>query len=251
MSGAFFATYILLYFGGSFFRGHATLWNAGHPGLFDAATPLTTLFMATHLLSGAGILLLGPIQLLTRPRGTVSLLHRCAGRLYVLLAVIVGVVGLTFTLVKGTVGGPPMTFAFGISGVLILVAAERTFTYARARRTELHRTWAIRLFALAIGSWVYRMEYGLWYLAGLRHVGHTSTFTGWFDQIMNFFFYVPNLIVAEWIIRKWETIDRPARRFGAAAVLLTTSILVGVVTASVVAGRWAPRVVKALTVSAH
>ena len=71
---------------------------------------------------------------------------------------------------------------------------------AMARRIDVHRAWAIRLFALAIGSWLYRMGYGFWFLfAG--EVGHTDEFSGWFDYIMDFAFFVPPLIVAEMFIR--------------------------------------------------
>ena len=59
-----------------------------------------------------------------------------------------------------------MDIGFGLYGALMVLAAIQTFRYARARSLSRHRTWALRLFALAIGSWLYRMDYGFWLLLG-------------------------------------------------------------------------------------
>ena len=83
-----------------------------------------------------------------------------------------------------------MDVGFGLYGVLTAAAAVETYRHARARRLDNHRAWAMRLFALAIGSWLYRMEYG-----------HLKDFSGPFDQLMAFFFYVPNLLVVEALLR--------------------------------------------------
>src|SRR3546814_5621501 len=92
-----------------------------------------------------------------------------------------------------------MDIGFAIYGALMILCAERAFTHARQRRFDAHRAWAIRLFALTVGSWLYRMEYALWYLV-MGDLG-TDHFRGWFDAIMTFFFYIPNLAVAEFFIR--------------------------------------------------
>ena len=64
----------------------------------------------------------------------------------------------------------------------------------------MHRIWAIRLFSLVIGSWLYRMYYGFWFFS-MDGLEHELDFTGWFDKIMVFFFYIPNLVVAEVFLR--------------------------------------------------
>ena len=43
------------------------------------------------------------------------------------------------------------------------------------------------------------MEYGLWF-AFADGLGHTRSFDGPFNHFMSFFFYLPNLLVAEIII---------------------------------------------------
>src|SRR3546814_8764996 len=72
----------------------------------------------------------------------------------------------------------------------------------RSTRTDTlfpYTTLFRSLFALTVGSWLYRMEYVLWYLV-MGDLG-TDHFRGWFDAIMTFFFYIPNLAVAEFFIR--------------------------------------------------
>jgi hypothetical protein len=108
--------------------------------------------------------------------------------------------GLIFIIVKGTVGGAVMEMGFTLYGALMLLSGVQTYRYGISRRIGQHREWGLRLYALAVGSWLYRMDYGFWFqLTG--GIGHCSHFEGVFDQVMSFFFYVPNLLVAELIIR--------------------------------------------------
>ena len=94
-----------------------------------------------------------------------------------------------------------------------------TIRHARARRVEAHRAWALRLFALAIGSWLYRMDYGFWMLLA-DGAGHTEDFSGVFDKVMAFFFYLPNLLVVEAFVRARRTAAPPAVKLAGAAVLV-------------------------------
>lgn len=94
-----------------------------------------------------------------------------------------------------------MDIGFTGYGLLMLLCAVETIRHARSGRFDEHRAWAIRLFALAIGSWLYRMDYGFWFLF-TDELGHTKDFRGPFDYFMDFFFYLPNLLVAEVFIRR-------------------------------------------------
>lgn len=53
-----------------------------------------------------------------------------------------------------------MDIGFGLYDILMLICAILTIRSNRAGEYSKHRVWAIRLFALAIGSWLYRMDYG-------------------------------------------------------------------------------------------
>ena len=206
LSTLLFGLYIIAYYLGALPRGEAAeSWNVVLPDLYDPETPRATAGMAVHLALGAIILILGPIQLIGGLRRRFPQVHRWIGRLYILASVVTALGGLAFIALRGTVGGLHMTIGFGLYGLLMLGAAIAAYLYARARKFEIHRDWAIRLFALAIASWLYRMEYGFWYAftggEPCEALGHNCGFDGWFDMVMSFLFYVPNLIVAELVIR--------------------------------------------------
>ena len=200
VSAAIFGAFILAFYIGAVPRGTMVGWNQTLPRLYEPTTPMATIAMGGHFITGAILLVLGPVQVIGAIRRRVPAVHRWLGRLYVLAAGIAGVAGLSFIAMKGTVGGPIMSAGFGLYGALMTLCALQTYRYGRARRLDLHQAWATRLFALAIGSWVYRLEYGFWYLA-TDGLGSTKGFSGWFDHVMAFFFYLPNLLIAELVIR--------------------------------------------------
>lgn len=245
VSGAIFAIYILAFFGGVALRGAAERWNESLPGLHDAAAPAATIAIGVHFLAGGVLLLLGPIQLIGGLRRRLPALHRWLGRTYVISAILAGVGGLGFILFAGTIGGTLMDVGFGGYGVLMVLCAVLAWRHARAGRYDRHRAWAIRLFALTVGSWLYRMEYAAWsVLAG--DLGRGAGFTGWFDAIMMFFFYVPNLLVAEVFIRVRRSRPRPVLRLAAAALLLAATALVVLATWLFTRGVWVPRAISGL-----
>ncbi|HEY0197895.1 MAG TPA: DUF2306 domain-containing protein [Rhodanobacter sp.] len=185
ISCGLFGIYILVFYAGSLIAGHAARWNLALPGLYSESGRMSAAGIGVHFAAGGAILALGFIQLLGAVRARVPALHRWLGRIYVTAGALAGIGGLLFIAFTGTNGGRVMGIGFGIYGVLMLVAAAQTYRYGRARQTTAHRAWALRLFALAIGSWLYRMEYGFWFLATHR-LGHTSDFRGVFDVVMAF-----------------------------------------------------------------
>ncbi|MEQ1783896.1 MAG: DUF2306 domain-containing protein [Hyphomonadaceae bacterium] len=222
VSSAIFGAYIIAYYGGAIPANTLTDWNTTLPRLYEAETPGASAGIGMHFFAGAVLLLFGPIQLVAQVRAKAPAVHRWIGRIYALAAFLAGAGGLTFIAIKGTVGGMPMTVGFAMYGGLMVIAAVQTVRHAMARNIDVHRAWAIRLFALAIGSWLYRMCYGFWFLfAGRDNPGHTDEFSGWFDYAMDFAFFIPPLIVAEMFVR--------ARRTQASTVgrVATTTALAG------------------------
>ena len=246
ISGALFGAYILLFFGGTALSGEASRWNESLEGLHVAERLWGTLAIGAHFVTGGILLLLGPIQLIGGIRRAYAQLHRWLGRLYVLSAGLAGAGGLGFIVANGTIGGSLMDAGFGLYGALMILAAERTFTHARAGRTEKHRAWAIRLFALTVGSWLYRMEYGFWFVT-VGRAGHTSQFDGPFDAVMMFFFYLPNLAVAELFIRGRRKQDGQVAIISAAAVLFAISAFVFVATWAFTVDYWGPGMISGLS----
>jgi len=200
VSSAIFGAYIIAYYGGAIPANTLTDWNATLPRLYEAETPGASAGIGMHFFAGAVLLLFGPIQLIGQVRVKAPAMHHWIGRVYTLAAFLAGVGGLTFIAIKGTVGGMPMTVGFAMYGGLMVIAAVQTVRHAMARNMDVHRAWAVRLFALAIGSWLYRMAYGFWFLFAGK-TGHTDEFSGWFDYVMDFAFFIPPLIVAEMFIR--------------------------------------------------
>lgn len=94
-----------------------------------------------------------------------------------------------------------MDLGFALYGLLTLGAALQTVRHAKAKRIAQHQAWALRFFWLAIGSWLYRVHYGLWYLA-TDGLWSNAEFTGAFDLAQNFAFYLPYLIAVELYLRR-------------------------------------------------
>jgi hypothetical protein len=224
-SAGLFGLYIIAFYALALVDSNMVKWNEILPGLYEEGSRAATTGIGLHFAMGGIILILGSIQLIEALRVRYSAFHRWVGRVYVVASLLAAVGGLTFIFIKGTIGGLPMDIGFGLYGVLMLVAGVETYRHAAAGRYEQHRVWALRLYALAIGSWLYRMDYGFWFMLAGK-LGHTSEFSGVFDHIMAFFFYIPNLLVAEVFIRQ-QKYTPPAfvNILSAVVLLLMTAFL--------------------------
>src|SRR5271168_617930 len=217
ISATLFGLYIVAFYVGALADGQVAKWNQNLPGLYEPHSPAATPALGLHFLAGGMILILGCIQLIGRVRTRWPALHRWLGRIYVSAALLAGLGGLTFIAAVGTIGGRTMDLGFGLYGALMVLAAVQTYRYARARSLIRHRAWALRLFALAIGSWLYRMDYGFWLLLGAGR-GHTHDFHGPFDHVMAFFFYLPNLLIVEAFVRAQPSAASPKFKVAAAGL---------------------------------
>ncbi len=245
ISAAIFGFYIVAIYLGALADGNLDQWNRDLPRLHDPRSLVATMGIGLHFAAGTVLLLLGPLQLISAVRERAPALHRWVGRLYALSALMAGLGGLAFIAVQGTIGGIPMDIGFSLYGALTAIAAAATFWHARAKRFEQHRAWAIRLFALVIGSCLYRMDYGFWILLG-NNMGHTPTFDGAFDVVMAFFFYIPNLIVAEAFIRARQLRSAAYVKVGAAICMGAAAAFIAVSTYYFTALHWGPRIVERL-----
>ncbi|MGY9045481.1 MAG: DUF2306 domain-containing protein [Rhodobacterales bacterium] len=154
-----------------------------------------------HMLCGAVVTLLVPVQLIPWVRRLLPWWHRWAGRIITGLGLMTGAAGLLYILQRGSVGGWPMDLGFGIYGLCLIVSCVQTLRFARAGQMDRHRRWALRTFWLAIGSWLYRFHYGLWYLA-TDGAASNANFSGAFDLVQNFAFYLPYLLGLELYLRR-------------------------------------------------
>ena len=172
---------------------------AGAP-LPAAADWIASVGIGVHFAMGTILVLAWPILFSARIRARHRAVHRWTGRVYVAAGFLAGVGGLSFIFAHGAYA-PPASVAFAIWGALLMLAAAKAYLHARAKRFDLHRAWAIRLFALVLGSWVFDLEIRAWKdLTGGIGMGEGGAF-GPFDYAILYLFFVPNLLVAEFFIR--------------------------------------------------
>lgn len=170
------------------------------PHYIRSDNPVANLSIFSHMAAGAAITVLVPLQLIPSLRLRLPALHRWSGRLIIIAAAATAVGGLVYIPLRGTIGGTPMNIGFSLYGVLVLLTAMQTIRYARARRFAVHYAWALRFFWLALGSWFYRVHYGLWYLA-TDGLWSNPQFTGGFDLVQSLAFFLPYLIGVEVYLR--------------------------------------------------
>ena len=160
---------------------------------FEAQAVVASALIYLHMVSGGVITFLAPVQMSGVIRTRWPRLHHLIGYLVAGLAVLTAVAGLVYILQQGTIGGPVMSAGFALYGAMMLVVAVQTVRTARQRHVS-HSLWAGRLILLALASWFYRVHYGLWELA-TGGLGSRSDFSGPFDLVQVFAFYLPYLIL--------------------------------------------------------
>jgi hypothetical protein len=232
-----FGTYIVLRATGvtfrNFYQWHELLESAP---IKTAAGWIASVGIGMHYFMGVVLVLAWPVLFSTRIRIRHRQVHRWTGRVYVSAGLLAGVGGMSFILARHEGSAPHIAFA--LWGSVMMLSSVVAYVHARAKRFDLHRAWAIRLFAMVLGSWIFDLEYRAWEDmtggAGMGKAGHP----GWFDYAINYLFFVPNLLVAEFFIRnKHKTITRQralmwAGWVGAAVVGVLFVYAIGAVTAT-------------------
>lgn len=245
-SSLLFGLYILAFYVAALTDGDLTVWNdAALPDLYEEGEPAATAGIALHFAMGALILILGSIQFIGRLRVASPKVHRFFGKIYIGASFLTAIGGLTFIAVSGTVGGTVMNIGFALYGILMLIATIETVRHARNKNFETHNEWSMRLYALAIGSWLYRMSYGFWFLMA-GDLWRGENFTGPFDYFMDFAFYIPSLILVELIIRARKNGSHSAVRYTTIGAVVIAIGLVGLGTYAFTSLLWGPVILTAL-----
>jgi uncharacterized membrane protein len=241
ISSGIFGLYIVAYYGGHYVQGDLAKWNGKMlPNLYEEGYPNAIRGVGLHFVAGGIILMLGSIQLVEGIRDRFLNFHRWVGRIYVVACIFTAIGGLMYILLKGTIGGPIMDIAFAGYGLAMLLSAVQAIRYARSKQIEAHRAWALRLYVLAIGSWLYRMYYGFMFFFDLGW--HRADFLAPFDITMNFFFWVPNLLIAEFFIR--SSVQQLPRwfQYAGSVILLGMLFFIGVATYNITMFAWGPAI---------
>ena len=134
--------------------------------------------------------LLGPFQFLRAFRDKYRRVHRISGRLYIACAIAGALAGLYMS--QYSASGTASDLGFAALAIGVLVTTSTALYMILNGRVQLHREWMTRSFALIFAAVTLRL-----YLAPLEaafgeHTGYAIT--AWLC-------WVPNILVAEWIIR--------------------------------------------------
>ena len=132
-----------------------------------------------------------PFQFSTRLRLRRPALHRWLGRVYAVAILISGIAGLA--LAFHTSAGPVAGLGFGLLAVLWLAVTGQAVWLAMQRRIAEHRIWMIRSAALTFAAVTLRLYLPVLVVTMGFDAGYVAV--AWLC-------WVPNVIVAEWIIRR-------------------------------------------------
>jgi hypothetical protein len=241
MGQAIFAAYVIGAYGRAIVLGRFEQWNQvlprGH-GYIPGDTP-GNLALLLHLSLVAVVMIGGVLQLIPAVRRRWPAFHRWTGRVYLASVLIMSVGGLFLKLIRGGVGTPSQEMASRINALLIIGFAAMALHRARARRIDLHRRWALRLFLAASGVWFIRLGWWLW-RAVAQGLGYDpGSFEGLFT-VMSFAQFLLPLLVLELYFRAQDR-GGPRTRIAMAVTLagLTLATAAGIV--AVTLGLWLPR----------
>ena len=159
-----------------------------------------------HALFGGSALLLGAFQfnrafLRRNPRR-----HRLLGTAHVVAATLVGAAGLYMS--AWSYGGWTTHLGFAALAIVLLVSTVRAYLAARRHDFVAHREWMLRSYALIFGAVTLRIELPI-LIAALGSFDPAYAAIAWVS-------WVPNLIWAEWYLRRSRPRETPrVRELGA------------------------------------
>jgi uncharacterized membrane protein len=158
-------------------------------------------FLMVHIIFSMLAILIGPFQFLPGLRkGRLLKVHRWLGRAYLLSVLLGGLSGLYMA--QFAYGGIITELGFGTLACLWLYTGYRAYRDIRNKNIEGHREWMIRNYALTLAGLMLRVWVPLSIPTGIDFA-MAYRFIGWLC-------WVPNLFVAEWIVRR----NRRAQRRG-------------------------------------
>jgi hypothetical protein len=146
-----------------------------------------------HAAAGAVALLTGPWQFWTWLRNAHRNWHRGLGRAFLVAVAVSSVAG--FILSFHSEEGWATHLGFASLAIAWFCTAWMGYTTVRANRFRVHREWMVRSFALSLAAVMLRNE-----LPVLLFVAHTSFHFAYIT--VSWICWIPNLIFAEWWIRR-------------------------------------------------
>lgn len=157
----------------------------------------------THIGLGSVALVVGPAQFVAKLRARAPRVHRVLGRVYLIAVLIAATAGLVIAPFNaaGLVG----LFGFGTLAILWLVTALRAYRAIRRRDIRSHQAWMIRNYALTFAAPTLRFWVSVLILVQVALSGGDLDAEVAFANAyaaVPFLCWLPNLVVAEWLIRR-------------------------------------------------
>lgn len=149
-----------------------------------------------HVIGGMVTLGVGPFLFLAGVRTRWPAGHRWLGRFYLLGNLVGGVAGLYMSTYAYT--GAVARNGFATLALLWLATGLMAYVCIRDRQVAAHRRWLIRNFALTLAGVMLRLELPL--------LSTVLSFALSY-QIIAWSCWLPNLLVAEWLIQRHSVVD--------------------------------------------
>ncbi|MEQ8425168.1 MAG: DUF2306 domain-containing protein, partial [Cyclobacteriaceae bacterium] len=144
-----------------------------------------------HIFLGAVAMLTGWSQFSKKIRNKNLNLHRTLGKIYLAAVLLSGSAGLYLAFFA--TGGAIASFGFGGLAVSWLTTSAMAYQSIRGRDIDAHEKWMIRSYALCFAAVTLRIWLPLFQFALGMEFNAAYRIIAWLC-------WVPNLIVAEWII---------------------------------------------------
>jgi uncharacterized membrane protein len=155
-----------------------------------------------HIAGGIGALVAGPWQFSQKLRARALNLHRWLGRFYLLEVALGSIAG--FAMATVSMEGLPTHFGFGILAVVWFGSGLQAYRKILGGEIEAHRQWMIRNFALTLAAVTLRV-----YMPLMLAVLHWPFARAYIT--VAWLCWVPNVIVAEWMVRRNASITNPSQ----------------------------------------
>ena len=118
------------------------------------------------------------------------MIHRWAGRIYVVAVTIGGVAALHMAL--STPGGWPAQFGFSMLAITWLITTAMAYLRVRQGDIVRHRMWMVRSYALTLAAVTLRIYLPIRQIKGIPF---ESAY-----PVIAWMCWVPNLLLAEWLV---------------------------------------------------
>lgn len=177
--------------------------GAGLASTYADAPAVVQGALYVHIASASFALVAGAVQLWGRLRRRAPRLHRGLGRAY-LVAVLTGAVS-SLVMLPANSAGLNGAFGFGALALLWVGSGARALHAIRRGDVAGHEAWMIRTYALTFAAVTLRTWTGLLVGVLLPGAGPDADADALFAQAyapVPFLCWLPNLVVAEWLIRR-------------------------------------------------